>query len=49
MKRKLNIAITGLNAVDSPGPGVAVARALKEAESLDARIIGFFYDHKYFA
>jgi len=44
MKRKLNIAITGLNAVDSPGPGVAVARALKEAESLDARIIGFFYE-----
>ncbi|MBC8147397.1 MAG: ATP-grasp domain-containing protein [Bacteroidetes bacterium] len=42
--RKITIAITGLNAVDSPGPGVAVARALKEAKSFHARIIGFSYE-----
>ncbi|MCF8297162.1 MAG: ATP-grasp domain-containing protein [Saprospiraceae bacterium] len=42
--KKITIAITGLNAVDSPGPGVAVARALKEAKSFDARIIGFSYE-----
>jgi carbamoyl-phosphate synthase large subunit len=44
MSRKLNIALTGLNAIDSPGPGVAVARGLKEAQSFDARIIGLSYE-----
>jgi carbamoyl-phosphate synthase large subunit len=43
-KRKLNIAVTALNAIDSPGPGVSVIRALKEAESFDARIIGLSYE-----
>lgn len=41
---KITIAITGLNAIDSPGPGVAVARALKEAESFDAKVIGISYE-----
>ncbi len=44
MKRKLTIAVTGLNAIDSPGPGVAVIRGLKEAESFDCRIIGLSYE-----
>ncbi len=43
-KRKLTIAVSGLNAVDSPGPGVAVIRALREAESFDVRIIGIAYE-----
>ncbi len=43
-KRKLNIAVSGLNAIDSPGPGVAVIRALREAESFDVRIIGLAYE-----
>jgi carbamoyl-phosphate synthase large subunit len=43
-KRKLNIAVSGLNAIDSPGPGVAVVRALREAESFDCRIIGLAYE-----
>jgi carbamoyl-phosphate synthase large subunit len=43
-KRKLTIAVSGLNAVDSPGPGVAVIRALREAESFDVRIIGISYE-----
>jgi len=43
-KRKLNIAVTGLNAIDSPGPGVAVIRALREADSFDVRIIGLSYE-----
>lgn len=38
------IAITGLNAIDSPGPGVAVIRGLLEAASFDARIIGLAYE-----
>ena len=44
MKKKLNIAVSGLNAIDSPGPGVAVIRALREAASFDVRIIGLSYE-----
>ncbi len=43
-KRKLTIAVSGLNAIDSPGPGVAVIRGLKEAEFFDCRIIGLGYE-----
>jgi carbamoyl-phosphate synthase large subunit len=43
-RRKLNIAVTGLNAIDSPGPGVSVIRALQEATSFDVRIIGLSYE-----
>ncbi|MEO9256790.1 MAG: hypothetical protein ABI207_00335, partial [Crocinitomicaceae bacterium] len=43
-KPKYTIAVTGLNAIDSPGPGIAVIRALKEAESFDVRIIGLSYE-----
>lgn len=38
------IAVTGLNAVDNPGPGVPVIRSLKEAASFDCRIVGFCYE-----
>ena len=44
MKRKLNIGVTGLNAIDNPGPGVPVIRALKEADSFDVNIIGLSYE-----
>lgn len=43
-KPKYTIAVTGLNAIDSPGPGFAVIRSLKEAESFDVRIIGLSYE-----
>ncbi len=43
-KHKLNIAVSALNAIDSPGPGVAVIRAFREAESFDCRIIGLAYE-----
>ncbi len=43
-KRKYTIAVSGLNAIDSPGPGVAVIRGLREAESFDVRIIGLAYE-----
>jgi len=38
------IAVTGLNAIDSPGPGIAVIRALRDATSFDVRIIGLSYE-----
>ncbi len=43
-KKKLTVAVTGLNAIDNPGPGVPVIRALHEAESFDVRIIGLSYE-----
>ncbi len=43
--KKYTIALSGLNAIDNPGPGVAVARGLKEAKSFDARLIGFSYEN----
>ena len=45
MKRKvINIAVTGLNATDNPGPGIPVIRGLREAKDFDVRIIGFAYE-----
>ena len=38
------VGITGINSSDNPGPGVGVARSLKEAGDLDVRIIGLAYD-----
>jgi len=43
-KIKVNIAATGLNNTDNPGPGVPVIRALRESEIFDPRIIGLAYE-----
>lgn len=40
----LVIGVSGINAVDNPGPGVPAARSLKEDADLRARIIGLAYD-----
>lgn len=44
MRKKLVIAVTGLNAIDSPGPGVAVIRAIRDCPDFDVRIIGLSYE-----
>jgi carbamoyl-phosphate synthase large subunit len=45
MKRKrINIGVTGLNAIDSPGPGIPVIRALRDSKLFDVRIIGLSYE-----
>jgi carbamoyl-phosphate synthase large subunit len=44
-RRKIAIAITGLNNIDSPGPGMPVIRGIKESKEFDARIVGLAYDH----
>jgi carbamoyl-phosphate synthase large subunit len=44
MKRKINIAVSGLNNVDSPGPGIPVIRAIRESQLFDVRIIGLSYE-----
>lgn len=38
------IGVTALNAVDNPGPGVAVIRALREGLGKNIRIIGLSYE-----
>lgn len=44
MKKSVTVALSGLNVVDSPGPGISVARALKESPDFDVKIIGLAYE-----
>jgi len=44
-KLKLNIAITGLNNTDNPGPGIPVIRSIRESDEFDVRIIGLAYEN----
>ncbi|MDA3853621.1 MAG: ATP-grasp domain-containing protein [Bacteroidales bacterium] len=45
MKKKITIAITGLNNTDNPGPGIPIIRGLRESEIYDVRIIGLVYEN----
>jgi carbamoyl-phosphate synthase large subunit len=40
----LTVAVTGINAIDNPGPGTGVARSLREADQCPMRVIGLAYD-----
>ena len=40
----LTVAVTGLNATDNPGPGVAVVTALRADPSFQGKVIGLAYD-----
>lgn len=44
MKRKITIAVTGLNATDNPGSGIPVIRSLRESKLFDVRIVGLSYE-----
>lgn len=44
-KKKLIIAVTGLNNTDNPGPGIPVIRALRESVEFDVTIIGLAYEN----
>ncbi len=41
----VTIAVSGLNNIDSPGPGIPVIRGLREAKSFSSRIIGLAYEN----
>jgi len=43
MSKDLFVAVSGINAVDNPGPGVGVAKSIKEWNK-NTRIIGLAYD-----
>lgn len=42
---KVTVGITGLNNIDSPGPGIPVIRGIRESKDFDVRIIGLAYEH----
>lgn len=42
---RYNIAVTGLNNTDNPGPGIPVIRALRDSQKFDVRIIGLAYEN----
>lgn len=44
IQRQIVVAVTALNAIDSPGPGVAVIRAIRDCSDFSVRIIGLSYD-----
>jgi carbamoyl-phosphate synthase large subunit len=44
INQSFTVAVTGLNAIDSPGPGVAVIRALRDGLAKPIRIIGLSYE-----
>ena len=44
-KKKISVALTGLNNTDNPGPGVPVIRGIRESDEFDARIIGLAYEN----
>jgi len=42
--KQFTVGISGINAVDNPGPGVGVARSLKDDKELNVNVVGFAYD-----
>ena len=42
--KEIIVGVSGINAVDNPGPGVGVARSLKEDKELNVKIVGLAYD-----
>jgi len=38
------VGVSGINAVDNPGPGIGVARSLKEDPELEVKVVGLAYD-----
>ncbi len=44
-RKKITLAVTGLNNTDNPGPGVPVIRAAKESGDFEIRVIGLVYEN----
>ncbi len=44
-KKKITIAVTGLNNTDNPGPGIPVIRGIRDSEFFESRIIGLAYEN----
>jgi carbamoyl-phosphate synthase large subunit len=44
-KTKVTIAASGLNNIDSPGPGIPVIRGIRDSKDFDVRIVGLAYEN----
>ncbi|MBI5218791.1 MAG: ATP-grasp domain-containing protein [Bacteroidia bacterium] len=44
-KKKITVAVSGLNNTDNPGPGIPVIRGIRESKEFDVRIIGLAYEN----
>ncbi len=44
-KTKVTVAVSGLNNIDSPGPGIPVIRGIRDSLRFDARIVGLAYEN----
>lgn len=44
-RKKVTVGVTGINNIDSPGPGIPVIRGIRESKCFDARIVGLAYEH----
>jgi carbamoyl-phosphate synthase large subunit len=44
-KKRITLAVTGLNNTDNPGPGVPVIRGARESSEFDVRVIGLVYEN----
>lgn len=44
-KKRITLAVTGLNNTDNPGPGVPFIRGVKESAYFDVRVIGLVYEN----
>ena len=44
-KQRITVALSGLNNIDSPGPGIPVVRGIKESELFEPRIVGLAYEN----
>jgi carbamoyl-phosphate synthase large subunit len=45
MKTKITVAVSGLNNVDNPGPGIPVVRGIRESTFFEPRIVGLVYEN----
>lgn len=45
IKKKITVAVTGLNNTDNPGPGIPVIRGILDSDFFEARIIGLAYEN----
>ncbi len=44
-KTKVTVAVSGLNNIDSPGPGIPVIRGIRDSHGFDTRIVGLAYEN----
>ncbi len=45
MKNRITVAVSGINNIDSPGPGIPVIRGIRDSRFFEARIVGLAYEN----